>query len=153
MQQVKFKDVAHLYLGCEVQARKKNRNKEWLTGTAVEVTRKSNHGDWVVVNFDEVHCIINAQWNEVCSNFHTYFLSEDEIKPLLRKLDSMTEEESYDLEMLGHHLVICRACSNEFHAARTNYLLSKHFDLFNLIENGEAIDISTVTPLHQINKQ
>lgn len=146
MNKVNFKDVAHLYLGCMVQVRKKDRNKEWLTGLSVEVTKKSNHGDWITVNFDEVHCIINEQWNEVCSNFQTYFLCQDEIKPLLRKLDSMTEDEHEEWKDIRFDMdcklkpLYTDADYNSF-----MWLLSKDFDLFGLIESGEAIDKSSLS--------
>ena len=59
------------------------------------------------------------------------------VKPLLRPLDDMTEEERGE---------VCCAeglppfDDNVTAALRTKYLLSKHFDLFGLIEAGLAID-------------
>lgn len=103
-----IKDYLHLYLGCDVQVRKKDRNKEWLTGRIAEVTRKSNHGDWIQVFFDEVYTVIYENWNESSSNAHTYFIGYDEIKPILRPLSDMTEEEARHFAWLcmdsKHHL-------------------------------------------------
>lgn len=64
----------------------------------------------------------------------------DWIKPILRPLSSMTEEEGNELEMMGHNAVVNKFEINQFHAARTRYLLSKGFDLFGLIEAGLAIE-------------
>jgi hypothetical protein len=148
-----------------VQVRKKDRKKEWLTGRISEVTRNSNHGDWIEVWFNDVHTILNAEWQELSSNAHTYFIGYDEIKPILRPLIDMTEEEAKEL---GTMLLIpngskySRAHKNNqdqwvvrygnvagefwiitgeiFNQHQTIYLLSKHFDPFGLIEAGLAID-------------
>lgn len=92
-----LKNVLHLYLGCTVSVRKKDRNPEWLTGTMVEISEESNHGDWIKVKFPDVVTVINREWQELQSNFHYYFISEDEIKPHLRHISSMTNEEMHEL--------------------------------------------------------
>lgn len=60
-------------------------------------------------------------------------LETEQWKPILRNLSDMTEEEK---ETSGKFNV----CSNFELAEWFRYLLSKHFDLFNLIESGLAID-------------
>lgn len=118
MEQVKFKNVAHLYL------------KVWGIVTGAE--NKEENGEW----------ILTAQ------RLENFLRNQLKFKPILRRLDSMTEEECYELEMLGHELVLNSVGSNEFYAERTHYLLSKHFDLFGLIESGEAIDANQ-SPINQ----
>jgi hypothetical protein len=73
------------------------------------------------------------------------------IKPILRKLSSMTEEEFKEfknicdadfskmtvIESMTKGEVVTRLCHSAF---AQSYLLSKHFDLFDLISSGLAID-------------
>jgi len=198
-----IKDYLHLYLGCEVEVRKKDRDKKWLRGFMSEISRESNHGDWIEVNFKRIVTILNQEWEERLSNFHNYFIGYDEIKPILRPLSDMTEEEAEDFALLclnsrhapkdfitierdevqvelhkndGGNLldgdveiyieVSCRCMDGYVSIMKDGrigmsdesdtpseemkpvdsveekilYLLSKHFDLFGLIEAGLAID-------------
>lgn len=74
-----------------------------------------------------------------------------EVKPILRKLDSMTKEEKFlfhnenRLTATNNILPEIQAgnLTNWFHSPRgvlvTVWLLSRHFDLFGLIDGGEAV--------------
>jgi hypothetical protein len=63
-----------------------------------------------------------------------------EIKPLLRRLSDMTEEEKdYALKIGNSYPDSWVGGAN-----RTAWLLSKHFDLFGLIEAGLALDKSKI---------
>lgn len=70
---------------------------------------------------------------------------DDDFKLLLRPLSSMTEEERDHY----HSLVAVRERTMDEiivkEAVGVQYLLSKHFDLFGLIEKGEAIDSTLIT--------
>lgn len=71
-----------------------------------------------------------------------------QLKPILRPLSSMTEEEQHEMSKMVD-LVDAEDGENywwgtQVAAHRTNYLISKHFDLFNLIPDGLAIDSSTI---------
>lgn len=180
----KLSDYLHLYLGCEVSVQGEER-KGYLTGV-------TNGG---------VECEIQYQ---LVDNPHHLeeepeFSPIEDVKPALRPLSSMTEEEIYEVVgiMLGkkvEFLVIEITDDKEFIIARykdekselpgydriqmelhisnignafrvdncwnyikngntgvtheilhnsheiTRYLLSKHFDLFGLIESGLAIN-------------
>lgn len=59
----------------------------------------------------------------------------DEFKLILRPLSSMTEDEKDSLIQM-----YVNTPDNLASAERVRYLLSKHFDLFGLIEAGLAID-------------
>jgi len=125
---VQLKDVIHLYLGCKGVTQKRT----------VELTGINLMSE------------LKLLWEGTESDMHGAASCAKDIysagfKPILRKLSDMTEEESYELEMIGHELIINKVSTNEFHAARTAYLLSHHFDLFNLIESGQAIDKETLT--------
>lgn len=116
MKQTSFKDIQHLYLGCKCKC-----EKGTMIYTLSSIDRKG------MALFSD--SFGNEMW-----------LSPDKWKPLLRKLDSMTEEERgefYSLNNTHHNKEQCEA-------RNTFYLLSKHFDLFNLIESGEALDINEI---------
>jgi len=123
MEQTKFKDIAHLYLGCEVSA-----DKAFYPGFKAKLI-----STMVTNSFADGIPLSNIEFFAV--------------KPLLRKLDSMTEEEHNQLmkiclndefKTLDKAPVGC-GCPKGF-----AWLLYKHFDLFNLIESGEALDINEV---------
>lgn len=120
------KNYLHLYLGCEVQV------EEWrLTSRLVDIIEEGNK---VVV------------FNEDIGRSGPFPL--EWIKPILRPLSSMVHEElqecgnmiydfSNDPELNDHKwqdFEICLA------PEQFKWLLSKHFDLFGLIESGLAID-------------
>ena len=110
-----FKEVAHLYLGCAI---------------------KAGHGTTLLCSVDLIHII-----NETLS-----------VMPILYRLEDMTEE---DKEQIGFAAFgILRNETKELKlpsknisciwaARQTSFLLSKHYDLFNLIDNGQAIDYKT----------
>ncbi len=126
-----LKDYLHFYLGCEF-VYNSNPQKRYI----LDITELS---------------IVQNSWN---------------IKPILRSLSDMTEEESKDFQIIAQLEKEDLSCieykpnlfSNELElgtAHLTNvfqwangvqYLLSKHFDLFNLIESDLAIDAKTLTP-------
>lgn len=156
-------DYLPFYLGCKVQVRKKDRNKEWLTGRICEVTRKSNHGDWIKVWFEDVHTVLNAEWQELSSNAHTFFIGYDEIKLILRNLSDMAEEEIHELETamwgnwedpkLGDKESVLKMFINdsshdrpgyEITVKATNWFRKNGFDVDGLLESGIAIDKKTL---------
>lgn len=90
------------------------------------------------------------------SNLDTYIYTKvGNPKILLRPLSDMTEEEKEQIgfsafEILrknefGDKVLPARNISAMWAAKQTAYLLSRHFDLFGLIESGLAID-KTLTP-------
>lgn len=159
-----FKEVAHLYLGCEV---KENSGLERTL-----FLKKVTNGN--PSNIVEVGVAL-VSWN-------MYFT---EIKPILRPLSGMTEGERKDLWFIvfnrafsgkelffndnperkskarwvlmsgverlgvetGGHVWADSDLQTWAHNQHdiTRYLISKHFDLFNLIESGQAIDRSTLS--------
>lgn len=70
------------------------------------------------------------------------------IKPILRKLSDMTDEEIKELASMPSGLPITISAEPTQSilnwADRTRYLLSRGFDLFNLIPEGLAIDKTTL---------
>lgn len=135
---MKLQDYLHLYLGCEVKV------NEWAyKSKLVEI-----HSNFVIVE----------------DAFRTKIFF-DGFKLILRPLSDATFEECiYVAEILGHAIsetkpdIILKSKGKAFLEAYgldvikspvvaanlTKYLLSRHFDLFNLIENNLAINSTTL---------
>jgi hypothetical protein len=129
-----IKDYLHLYMGCEAQI------------------QSAQNG--VVIN------------NPITGmTIHYASTGQTIVKPILRKLSSMTEEEARDMIKFIRgvaqidQLIISNICDihiewhfydvrhiarwikfDELNPSQFQYLLSKGFDLFGLIEEGLAID-------------
>lgn len=67
-----------------------------------------------------------------------WYAIEQEDKPLLRPLSDMTDEETRQYKNIRIKFYSDNEC--EKNAARFQWLLSRHFDLFGLIESGQALD-------------
>lgn len=62
---------------------------------------------------------------------------ELEVKPIVRPLSTMTDEERHELAMQS--VLPCEWRDDREYALRTKYLLSKSFDLFGLLDAGLAV--------------
>lgn len=111
-----IKDYLHLYVGCEAQ-----------------------------------YYGYHQQWRGINNAFTLMGVNDEEftVKLILRPLSDMTEEEKESCEMVymrmqemadeeGH------VCDAEMWAETTRWLVSKGFDVFQLIEEGLAIDKTTL---------
>jgi len=71
------------------------------------------------------------------------------IKPILRPMKDLTVEECKEIYSLTQYDIldgfIRKKPVNKFPYDVVVYLISKHFDVFNLIPSGQAIDINTIT--------
>ena len=115
---MKFKEIAHLYTGCKVYSIISN-----------ECFIESMNG----VDTDCIRV-------EGVVDYHT-----GEYKPILRPLSDMTEEEKR-VVLAPSSIIHDEHSEAKAMALSTNYMLSRHFDLFDLIDSGEAIDATTITP-------
>jgi hypothetical protein len=150
-EQIAVKDILHLYLGCEV---------ETPNGIGILISvGDSERGE---------DCIVSIQNNDEESGFYgewtDYTLEHHVIKPRLRQLSSMAEEEFREVlydeatEEFGG-ITFTEQFKNAVENIniedvvltphQTKYLLSKHFDLFDLIPSGLAIDATTINNLNQ----
>lgn len=167
-----FKEVAHLYLG--------------------------TYCEFKVSGFDAIHeeygilyrmPISGTEWGIYCPEedfHHTAFIHD--IKPVLRPLSDMTDEEAIEVAKMGDEILelciknedpevirdshLIQVCYTDYDAKLghqkkrfmihlkqkflthqtpiynfqyiTAYLCKQNFDLFNLIENGYAIDKTTL---------
>lgn len=108
---MKFSEVAHLYLGCKMHDTQ-----------------------------------FNLTWELTPSHFPSNWKSADFLggnsKPLLRPLSDMTREEDIEFEKTQRVLCVSTIVysSKQLTPESFLWLLSKNFDLFGLIESGEALD-------------
>jgi len=122
----KFKDVAAFYIGATVQFRdsldKKKTYGEFDTATITGVFENPS-GAGLAAQL----CV--DDWEQPIEPL------VGNIKPVLRRLNSITEDERFVC------LSFYKGETDSWVAGakRTAYLLSKHFDLFGLVENDEAI--------------
>ena len=141
MQQINFKDVAHLYLKPKSIISYKGMvcNIDWIQFTTKNI-------DEVVINVR----VIQSSWT----------LDEKDYKPILRLLFNISEEEAIEIglykqkkewhelswEQVQQRLV--KACNSnieiEFTPLEMMKLINQNFDLFGLINSGQAIDLETV---------
>lgn len=117
-----FKKVAHLYLGCKVKSEIPNINPDGVYNLDGFYSK-----DTVVIS-DEMH-------NEE--------LNVDEIKPILKDLADIAEEDAGEMGYLDADDFNYET-DGQYTVMEFKYLLSKHYDLFDLIKNGEAINAKTI---------
>lgn len=107
-----IKDYLHLYLGCEY--------RYFMNGVTKTGSRK-NKGVITYAALSHIMARIEQEYN---------------IKPILRPLSDMTEEERKKCERK-----VFNGDARFFYTTEAFlFLLSKHFDLFGLIDAGLAID-------------
>lgn len=123
MSEIKWEDVAHLYIGCEVFV----FTDEAITDGFLKKYLK----DYPSGVYNPIMTI---------DKFKHFIYSG--YKPILRPMSDMTEEER------GWYLIINNAnhSKEQCDANNTAWLLQKHFDLFDLIKSGQAIDKTTIKP-------
>lgn len=115
MKEKKIEDYLPLYLGCQLFE---------MGGGIGEFLGLAKFGDRGFQIFNN------------CSSNEPYWGGIALYKPILRSLSDMSEEESEKWRQISLLIPDPIECDAE----RTRYLLSKYFDLFNLIESGLAID-------------
>lgn len=123
----KLSDYLHLYLGCE----------------AIETLHDHKCIIHEVRKDGKCYVLGDALFSDL--------LDVNYIKPILRPLSDMTEEERREMMREKHQYDTGNPRSHELtnHARRILWAISKHFDLFGLIESGLAIDSTTLEPSKQ----
>ncbi len=141
---MKFKDVAHLYLGCK--------------GRATYNAKNENTGDVISVGLSTLRRLesVGIQGDRRILMWVGGNLAAHKTEPILRRLQDMTEEERQEVITLGtafwNGKDEIRAACYKANASVTAYLTSRSFDLFGFIDSGEAVD-STKISQTLINKQ
>jgi hypothetical protein len=145
MKKYTFKEIAHLYYGCQCQLFWKNEDGSLefeRVGKLIEIKPKT----------EREHPLVFECKTSEDSKFTTDLAYDySEVKPILRNLKSMTKDEKIlfhnenRLTATNNILPEIQAgnLTNWFHSPRgvlvTVWLLSRHFDLFGLIDSGEAV--------------
>lgn len=143
MEKIKFKDVAHYYLGCEII------EPDGTIVTLVNVGIPGSQSQKLTVLQGGMS--VRKEWKEGST-------------PLLRKLDSMTKDEfeilkpNLSIDILNAHVKPVTFRDKPWHVVILEnrlqtgtlkwvdglVLLKAGYDLFNLIENNFALDINNV---------
>lgn len=128
-----IKDYAHYYIG------------QPCLNTWFPADHDAYNAGWVLVGFNETSIKPFGLENETDSTW------TDSIKPILRRLEDMTEEERQVVHNMGKlymnhkdHTLPSYSLSKMWAANQTHYLLKQGFDLFGLIDAGLAVDAKTL---------
>lgn len=124
-----LKDIMHFYIGCEVE---------------IEIYGKLRNCLLDGINKDYYFLIIPGDKAAT-----SYFKGKYSIKPILRPLSDMTDKEAADIFNMDDWLFINQKkgiTHLDFALPPQTfiYLLKQGFDLFGLIESGQAIDATTL---------
>lgn len=84
---------------------------------------------------------IEPDYYEVCLEGDNFTIPISEVKPYLRPMNSMTEEEG-----VYYHTVYSTLKPYE----KVDWLVSKHFDYRGLIEKGLAIEVTIENNLYKL---
>lgn len=121
-----IKDYLHLYLGCKVKI--------------IEIPSSLAEGELSGQEWAKVGEIVPLTpyllWLICFDHDFNYML-------ILRGLSSITESELSECETIGGTEYINDVFRFVHYGSETKYLLSKHFDLFGLIDAGLAINKTT----------
>lgn len=142
----KFEQVAHLYVGSETRVDLKS--KPFGSNECEVIFQGIDFCTAIVPYYRLVAYSPNLK---DCIRSESLWLDGSYFKPILRPLSDMSEEEENDIavDMFGDwHKHVTNAIKSgkkyvfdyRVYPDLFLYLLSKHFDLFGLIESGEAID-------------
>ncbi len=139
---IKFSEVAHLYLGCEV------RNElVKINGTLIEV-RKDRELEYIKPILRPLSDITEDEMKELLIKW--YHPSEDMFVRLSDTIKFYPNEKkravkvgegvAYSMFKDGIHKATGTLSFTRLNPVQTLYLLKQGFDLFGLIDNGEALD-------------
>ena len=141
--------ILGMYLGCRIMV---TRGRWKVTGTLGGVDSNGS----VMLRDSTTNFTPDEDWIE---NDRGFDILSDGVKPVLRRLEDMTEGEAYEYGIVAkvwhdgtaesymrkksfasrEHAVV-----GKYRVAGLMFLLSKSFDLFNLIDSGLAIDSKTI---------
>lgn len=161
---MKFKEVAHLYIGCKI----KKLKPTWIDEKTLEFSLLGiTHSQQNLFTTVFIHFLQNE--GQLMSQTGL----NDNYKPILRKLSDMNviemmefvnlipfykQSHVFDFDIKVGAINFKVSYHGQFNSYRKRvayaynnpeqvvYLLSKHFDLFGLIESDEAIDAATINP-------
>lgn len=136
---MKLQDNIHYYIGCEVIVDGKERAR-LIGGSFVPNSCNQIYYDLQTEEMKAEDIDFAMPYNDDADD------PEPRIKPILRKLTDITEEESNEYRKFlygrtdgAHSVIMLVETPRSF-----DYLIKKHFDVFGLINKGLAIDSKTL---------
>lgn len=132
MDKLSVQDLA-MFIGCEAEYMYVDEETHTGKGTLISVNLNLDRK----INFPIV--IIDKDDN---SRYRETKVNPDEVKPILRPLSDMTDEEINEYKVLKpeYTSITDKKTLIKVDARSIKYLVSKHFDIFGWIEKGLAID-------------
>lgn len=123
----RIEDYLHLYLGCSVMVE--------------QLKNKSNNTTKILLSGPYKLIAVDLSDNNRVIKLDDYTpVATDTIKPVLRPLSNMTEDEAIEFGWMRlftlEHFIEKKMYNPDAFA----HLLARHFDLLNLIEEGLAVD-------------
>lgn len=142
MEKLELKEVLHLYLGCEVQIKVKEQTRKGFPMKNL----KGRLQEYDLYTPEWCGILMENQADPT----HYLTLEIKNVKPILRPLSDMTSAEKNELMALSAHSpdnilpdIFIGNAMQWYHSRRsvevTVYLLKRAFDLFGLIESGQAV--------------
>lgn len=126
-----LKDVLHLYPGCEVENYPYGKESNPVVGILMGVM-----GERVYIQNKDIK---GNNWDHLTIDYVA------EITPILNHLSDMPEEDKSELKLnLFQESNLDNPQEIMWTFEQTRILLSKGYDLFKLIESGQAIDRKTL---------
>ena len=128
MSDKKLQDYIHFYIGCKCVI-------TWFPDSHEQYSR-----DWQLVAFrlntPKPYCLENEEDS----------IWTDSIKPILRHLEDITNEECEEYNRIRQTMFSLNKIQDQMKtdAALTNYLLKQGLDVFDLIHHSLAIDAKTI---------
>lgn len=128
----RIEDYLHLHLGCLVIIERANN---FLNNPSRKFT---SHGPYKLVGVD-------ISDNKTTVKIDNYLVSEsDVIRPILRPLSDMTEDEAIEFGWMRLFTLEHFVEKKLFQSELLGHMLVRHFDLFDLIQDGLALDATTM---------
>lgn len=141
---MEFKDIAHLYIGAKLKC------------TGGHFAKNANSTD------KDGHLYLSPS---ILADCHERTFRYDDFKPIILPLSAMTKEQALSLvQMTERNIEDAYFCDQQFphifcrdiydgveifpltafSPEQFTWLLKNHFDIYNLIESGQAIDATTL---------
>lgn len=136
-----------LYIGCEVMVTRPESASVQMRLTGISIDDMDSEDEMFSAQ------VFEGDGPDAYEGEGNILVGEEEVQPILRPLSSMTEEDYKEMQSqgLGNYIRVedwltryNDGVFDEFSPKMWLFLLSKHFDLFNLIPSGLAIDKTTM---------
>lgn len=163
--ETQFKDVAHLYLGCKMQDIFLQGDYEPSVLLGINTKGAAGNLEFLADGVWQMAAIFkpilrplssmtDAEFKEAV--FLRWGISRDIIEQKVSEIKRLKEVQHpvkygtsipyVGLDKEGKHYISATLSQQSLTPSQTIFFLKNHFDLFGLIENGQAIDATTLNP-------